>query len=232
MTAVELEGHAEGQMGLLVRTGTGPVFLVADAVWHSRALREGVYPGLISRLISPSWPDFTALFGDAAAAVVVGRSGAGDAACLERAHFATYSEGVRLAEIHAGATFEPTYHYLHDDHSDFLFNMQGRRVLRLARRYLPDFLESLHSGLSHSLDGIDVVIPHQASRMGLKLAGGLKWSSEKIVQTLASLGNTIAASIPITLHQAIETGRLERGMRTLLIGTGAGLSIGDVILRY
>lgn len=62
MTAVELEGHAEGQMGLLVRTGTGPVFLVADAVWHSRALREGVYPGPISRLILPSWPDFAATF--------------------------------------------------------------------------------------------------------------------------------------------------------------------------
>lgn len=177
-------------------------------------------------------PDSATLFGDAAAAVVVGRSGAGEAACLEKAHFATFSEGVRLAEIHAGATFEPTYHYRHDDHSDFLFNMQGRKVLRLARRYLPDFLESLHSGLSHSLDGIDLVIPHQASRMGLKLSGGLKWSSEKIVQTLASLGNTIAASIPITLHKAIETGRLERGMRTLLIGTGAGLSIGGVILRY
>ncbi|MEM7734948.1 MAG: 3-oxoacyl-[acyl-carrier-protein] synthase III C-terminal domain-containing protein [Deinococcota bacterium] len=177
-------------------------------------------------------PESAALFGDAAAAVVVSRSAPDESACLESAHFVTYSDGVRLTEIFAGASFEPSYHYDQDKHALYVFNMQGRKVLRLARKHLPSFLETLRTGLSQSLDGIDVVIPHQASRMGLKLAGGLKWSGEKIVQTLSSLGNTIAASIPLTLHEAIKTGQLKRGMRVLLVGTGAGLSIGGVILRY
>jgi 3-oxoacyl-[acyl-carrier-protein] synthase-3 len=177
-------------------------------------------------------PESACLFGDAAAAVVVGRSSAGDDACLETAHFVTYSEGARLTEIHRGGTLEPTYGYRTEEHASWLFDMQGRRVLRLARGLIPPFLETLRSGLSRSLDGIDVVIPHQASRMGLKLSSGLHWAPERVVQTLATFGNTLAASIPLTLHHAIESGQLRRGMRTLLIGTGAGLSIGGVILRY
>ncbi|MEM7734950.1 MAG: MBL fold metallo-hydrolase [Deinococcota bacterium] len=49
--ALELEGHAKGQMGLLVKTQTGQVLMAADAVWHSRALREHVLPAALSRLM-------------------------------------------------------------------------------------------------------------------------------------------------------------------------------------
>lgn len=177
-------------------------------------------------------PESASLFGDGAAAALVGRSEPDDGACLEAAHFVTYSEGARLTEIHRGGTLDPTYRYSSDEHASWLFHMEGRKVLRLARGLIPPFLESLRGGLSQSLDGIDLVIPHQASRMGLKLSSGMRWAPDKVVRTLERFGNVIAASIPLTLHHAVETGRLRRGMRTLLIGTGAGLSIGGVVLRY
>lgn len=50
MVAVALPGHAAGHFGLLFRDVQGKqVFLIADAVWSSRALRDGVPPpGLVT----------------------------------------------------------------------------------------------------------------------------------------------------------------------------------------
>ena len=42
----------------------------------------------------------------------------------------------------------------------------------------------------------------------------------------------IAASIPMALAIAHADGRLARGMRVALLGTGAGLSVGAMILRF
>ena len=44
-------------------------------------------------------------------------------------------------------------------------------------------------------------------------------------------GNTIAASIPIALDEALASGRAERGDYVMLVGFGAGLSWGGNLLR-
>ena len=53
-----------------------------------------------------------------------------------------------------------------------------------------------------------------------------------MLRTLESLGNCVAASIPLTLHAGVASGRIRRGQRLLLMGTGAGLSFGGVVLTY
>jgi 3-oxoacyl-[acyl-carrier-protein] synthase-3 len=68
--------------------------------------------------------------------------------------------------------------------------------------------------------------------MGLKMLGAFGWPNEKIMQTLDHLGNCIAASIPLTLYEAVRKGCLSRGDKALLVGTGAGFSLGGVILTY
>jgi 3-oxoacyl-[acyl-carrier-protein] synthase III len=40
------------------------------------------------------------------------------------------------------------------------------------------------------------------------------------------------ASLPTALEVAIRDGRIQRGHRVLLLGTGAGLSIGGITLEY
>ena len=52
----------------------------------------------------------------------------------------------------------------------------------------------------------------------------LGFPREKIVNIVADFGNCVAASIPMTLAIANEQGRLKRGDRVLIGGTGAGLS--------
>jgi len=47
-----------------------------------------------------------------------------------------------------------------------------------------------------------------------------------------SVGNLLSASIPMALKEAITTGRLKRGQTILIIGTGAGFSMGGLIIKY
>ena len=54
----------------------------------------------------------------------------------------------------------------------------------------------------------------------------------RVVLTLPTLGNCVAASIPLTLYEAIHSGVLKRGERCLMLGTGAGLSLGAALLTY
>ncbi len=49
--AVRLPGHAHGQLGLLARTGAGDCFLVADASWHSGAIRDNHLPHPLANVL-------------------------------------------------------------------------------------------------------------------------------------------------------------------------------------
>jgi 3-oxoacyl-[acyl-carrier-protein] synthase-3 len=78
----------------------------------------------------------------------------------------------------------------------------------------------------------DLVVPHQASRVGLEIAERSGFRPGVVARTLETLGNVVAASIPLTLHAAAREGRLRRGDRVLLVGTGAGLSLGGALLTW
>jgi glyoxylase-like metal-dependent hydrolase (beta-lactamase superfamily II) len=54
LIAVDVPGHAAGQIGLFLTTDAGPHFLCADAVWSSRAYRERRKPHAAARLIMSS----------------------------------------------------------------------------------------------------------------------------------------------------------------------------------
>lgn len=55
LIAIELPGHAPGQIGLWVQTVSGPVFLVADACWRNQAYTEGRLPHRLTGLLHDSW---------------------------------------------------------------------------------------------------------------------------------------------------------------------------------
>lgn len=52
---VDLPGHALGQMGLYFQCGRRKVLLAADAVFTSRALREGLWPSRLMGAVTHDW---------------------------------------------------------------------------------------------------------------------------------------------------------------------------------
>ncbi len=186
---------------------------------------------IASRGINFKEPESAALLGDAAAAVVLTRPAHAEASAVHASHFETYSIGANLAEVRGGGT---RCHPNHPDTTpaDNLFHMSGPQLLKLTRQHSSRFLETLRPGLATGLNTIKWVVPHQASLLGLRMLQFFGWPTERILISLDRLGNTVAASIPVTLYQGVHNGQIERGDEILLVGTGAGLSLGGVILTY
>jgi 3-oxoacyl-[acyl-carrier-protein] synthase-3 len=60
----------------------------------------------------------------------------------------------------------------------------------------------------------------------------LNISEQQLMYITPDHGNTIAASIPMGLHEAIQQQKIRRGDRLMLLGTSAGFSMGGMILDY
>ena len=54
----------------------------------------------------------------------------------------------------------------------------------------------------------------------------------RVIDIYSEYGNQVAASMPTALYEGIEQGKIKRGDTVLLIGTGAGLTIGLTAFKY
>ncbi len=172
------------------------------------------------------------IFGDGAAAAVLGPADGTDSAVLGAA-FATYSEGAHTCEIPGGGSRHAPSRTEGDFLSLMQFQMNGPAVFRLASAHLPGLVESLLASCEMTMGEVPLVVPHQASHHAMTyLRRRFDLSRDKVVDIYADRGNQVSASMPSALHEAIVSGRLQRGQRALLLGTGAGLSMGGIILCY
>ena len=171
-----------------------------------------------------------ALFGDGAAAAVLA-SPEDETTGIVASRFATYGRDAHLAQIEGGGSRA----YPDDEgvgRAEQVFKMRGPELLKRVLGRARPFLNTLLKDVDDSMKKNVLVVPHQASAAGLRLLEALGFDDARVVTTLDSLGNCVAASIPLTLYHAVATGRLVRGDPVLLLGTGAGLSMGGVLLRY
>jgi 3-oxoacyl-[acyl-carrier-protein] synthase-3 len=91
----------------------------------------------------------------------------------------------------------------------------------------------LLDGLETSVDEIDLLIPHQANiRIIDHAVERLGIPPEKVFNNLERYGNTSAASIPIAMTEARDSGVLKPGDLVLMVGFGAGLSWASTLVRY
>jgi 3-oxoacyl-[acyl-carrier-protein] synthase III len=208
-----------------------PVALnVAAALLNTGAYRRIaiVASDLASRGIDWDSDEASLIFGDGAAAAIVER---GDSTGgIEHFLLRTYPEGKALCEIRAGGSrCNPRVGM---NASDCVFQMDGKRVFKLSAKVLDPLLTDLLDQAHLTLDEIDIIVPHQASHLGMRhIAERLRVPPQRLVDIYATHGNQVAASIPTALHEAFVSGRAERGQRIMLIGTAAGLTIGGMVIR-
>ena len=202
----------------------------------SSLIQAGVYRRIlvVSAEAGTPWrnldqPESAALFGDAAAAVMVEQS-RGESA-LQDWIMHTWPEGAELTEFRGcGMRCPPGHPDTNSD--DNLFNMQGPKVFRMVLMHISRVLRTLFERNGLTFDDVDLFVLHQASGPGVEAFAKLGFPREKIVNVVADYGNCVAASIPMTLAIANEQGRLRRGDRVLIGGTGAGLSIAFALLQW
>lgn len=176
-------------------------------------------------------PESAALIGDGAAAALLEPAEDGQDTGLLGYCIRTWPEGHDLAELRGcGTRKHPNSPETRPE--DNLFRMRGTRIWKLALTHADEVIDACFAQAGMKRHEIDVIVPHQASGPMLQAFSKFGFEQEKVVDIIGEYGNCIAASLPMALARAVETGRLKRGQTALLLGTGAGLSIACAILRY
>jgi 3-oxoacyl-[acyl-carrier-protein] synthase-3 len=111
-------------------------------------------------------------------------------------------------------------------------HMDGSAVLSFVESRVPPQVTTILERNGMSMEEIDLVIFHQASKVTLdSLCRLLDVPREKAFTNLRDIGNTVSASIPIALKDATDQGRVRPGNRILLSGFGVGMSWATAILQ-
>lgn len=169
-------------------------------------------------------------FGDGAGAVLLSQT-EGDA---PRIAFRLGSDGrgSRHIQVPAGGTrFPVTAEVLARRQNTFA--MDGPKVWDFAVTTVPRVLRELLAESGREPSDLDLVILHQSNlRMIEAIMTSLGLPMDRAATTVESYGNTAAASIPLTLSKARQTGRLRPGARVALCGFGGGLSWGAALFEW
>jgi 3-oxoacyl-[acyl-carrier-protein] synthase-3 len=169
-------------------------------------------------------------FGDGAGAVLLSQTAEDE----RRMHFRLGSDGrgSRYIEVPAGGTRMPVDAKVLEKRVN-TFKMDGPKVWDFAVDTVPKAIRALLADHGLTSADLDLVILHQSNlRMIETIMEALELPMDQTVTTLESYGNTAAASIPITLQRAQESGRLWPGSRVVLCGFGGGLSWGTALLDW
>jgi 3-oxoacyl-[acyl-carrier-protein] synthase-3 len=169
-------------------------------------------------------------FGDGAGAVLLSRVDGDD----RRIHFRLGSDGrgSRCIEVPAGGTRMPVDAQVLEKRLN-TFTMDGPKVWDFAVATVPRTIRGLLAAHNLTPGDLDLLILHQSNlRMIEAIMKALEVPQDRAVTTVETYGNTAAASIPLTLEQAWQSGRLREGARIALCGFGGGLSWGAALLEW
>ena len=191
-----------------------------------------------SRLINNEDRATRCLFGDGAAATIIG----------------TRDNGCRIIDISlgvdgryynrfivpAGGTRQPSGSKTKTPIKDKSGNLRTAEDIRMDGMGVLSFFNSVIPGEVNSIlkknclrrDDIDFFVFHQASAAALdSLQKILRIPEEKMVREMKDVGNLVAASIPVALKRAIEHGKISGNKTIVLCGFGVGLTWGTAIVH-
>jgi len=211
-----------------VCTGFIYALSIADKFIKTGASKRALVIGAetMSRIVD--WSDRTTcvLFGDGAGAVV-----------LE----ASEEQGILSTHIHADGEFSELLQVpagISHNHTAFKsgnigIQMQGNEVFKTAVNTLGRIVDETLEANNLQKSDIDWLVPHQANiRIINATAKKLKMSTERVVTTVQTHGNTSAASVPLALNVAVRDGRIQRGETVLLEAFGGGFTWGSALIKY
>ena len=169
------------------------------------------------------------LFGDGAGAVLVQPTDNGSIFSFD---LGNDGSGASSLLVPAGGSRQPASFetVLNHDHT---MHMTGSEVFKFATRTVVDSCEKVLSDAGLTAEDVDLFVPHQANiRIIEKAARRLGFTDAQVFANLDRYGNTSCASIPISLHEASQNGRLKRGDTLLMAGFGAGLTWGSCLTKW
>ncbi len=185
---------------------------------------------LLTRFLDYSDRNTCILFGDGAGAVVLSAAETrGGGLGIE---LTTDPQGAYMIWLPAGGAKSPPSaetvkrgeHYI---------RMEGKETYRFATRTLASTALTAVAKAGLEPSDISLFIPHQANiRIIQAVADGLRLPMDRMFVNLDRYGNTSAASIPIALAEAVDSGRVKVGDRIVIVAFGAGFTSGAAAIEW
>lgn len=204
--------------------------LVAAHLLQGEAFRTVLVIGAeaLSRVTDPDDRGTRVFFGDAAGAVVMGRTEAGTGVL-------SWDVGSSLSyavQVPAGGTRRPASTQTLAERGHYL-KMDGRAVWQEATRHLPRSIRQTVRAAGLELSDVDHFFLHQANlKLIQEILRTLQVPAERAPTTVERLGNTGAATVFTVLHEAMTRGAVRAGDVMVLSAIGAGFLWGSICLRH
>ena len=202
----------------------------ATSLIQTGVVRNAVVIGveLISRYMDWSNRNVAVLFGDGAAAVVLQASDqetgvlASVLGCDVEARASLRVRGIGCGYAGRDVTL-----------GDTLWDFDGQVIFKRAVRGMSDASARVLAAAGLTADQVDLVVPHQANlRIIEAVAKYAGIPMERVMVTVQKYGNMSAATVPVSLVEALKAGRVKPGAHVLMPGFGAGLTFGALLLRW
>ncbi|MBS1747073.1 MAG: ketoacyl-ACP synthase III [Bacteroidetes bacterium] len=186
---------------------------------------------LKSRSVRRSDQIFLPIFADGAGAVVLTKCKPGEG-FLDIQLWADGS-GIDKLYVPAGGSAMPASHETVDaDLHGTVMKMTGKELAESAAGKMSELSKEVCDNCLVSIDEIDVFVPHQANYYIMKKAADrLSLPLEKMEVSIDRVGNCIAGTVPVTLNQAYERGKLKPGALVLITAAGAGYTGGAALYK-
>lgn len=180
-----------------------------------------------SRYIKPNDRTCRPIFSDGAAATLIASGGGASVGSFVFGSDGSGGQnlivkdgGARNADLTAGGPGPQLY-------------MNGPQVFMFTMSAVPKLVARLLAAGQMRLDDVDLFVFHQASALVLdNISRQLAIPPDRLYSNLTSVGNTVSASIPIALADALRDGRIHPGQTILICGFGVGYSWAGAFLAW
>ncbi len=178
------------------------------------------------------WQDRTTciLFGDGAGAVIIEASR--EKRGIVSTHIGSDGSLSELICIPGGGSRNPCSRDTILKRLNFI-KMKGNETFKVAVRTLEELVVKTLQDNNLEPSQLSLLIPHQANiRIIQATAKRLNMPMEKVFVNIDKVGNTSAASVPIALDEAVQTGRVQDGDYILLEAFGGGLTWASSLIKW
>jgi 3-oxoacyl-[acyl-carrier-protein] synthase-3 len=192
-----------------------------------------------TKFIHPKDKSVRCLFGDGAAATLIGSIDSQED-MIGNFIFGTDGTGAKNLIVPAGGmrkAFNPAATELVDSSGNVRTEnnlyMNGPEIFNFTLNTVPKLVSNLLDKSGLKRQDLDLWVLHQANKFMLDhLRKKLELPEDRVPIFLESCGNTVSSSIPITLAELGNQGKLQSGQLLALIGFGVGYSWAACTVRW
>jgi 3-oxoacyl-[acyl-carrier-protein] synthase-3 len=187
---------------------------------------------ILSRIVDWKDRNTAVLFGDGAGAAVLVPEPESEGRGILSTHLHADGNFADILNIRAGGTRTPiTPERLAA--REHLVHMNGREVYKHAVRNMASASATALEANGLHADQVATVFAHQANiRIIEGVAERVGIPMERFFLNISRYGNTSSATLPISLDEALEQGRVKAGDLLLFTALGGGLAWGSAVMRW